>query len=523
MDRRVLLLSLVVAGLSLASPALAQLAPPPGPVQATDRTRINQQSIVAFPYFIGQPGSYVLTSNLTGVGGAAVIAVGSNNVTIDLNGFTVSGGRHGIEVLPGLRNVTITNGTVSSNSEQGIEARFAEQVRLDGVRLNSNGVRGAYLGDGATVLRSTAESNTSSGFRLGNGAVVTDSSARNNTGGLGLLCGDRSVVTGFTATGNGQHGIASGLSSTVENCVANTNGATGAWDGVFADFGSTIRGCAADNNTRWGIVVNSRGNLLDSSTKENGKGGITVGYGTTVQRCTAHDNGFAPRPAGTASRARPTDRTRVDRIVPTEVVLSDEVEAVSAARSESLRGVYIGDGISTGDGCTIVACDAQGNADAGIAVAHSSTVIGCTVRFNGGGGIETLGWTTIRDCTAIQGYWHGIDAGESSTVENCTLTNNQGSGLTATSNTAIRRCTVNNNGLSGIEVTGTRNRVEENQAASNLQSGFSVTGLQNLIVRNSASGNPINYNVFPGNNFGNVQFLFGGPFFSNEPWANFEY
>lgn len=519
MSRRFLIGLVVSCAAFTASHSTAQLMPPPGPVQSTDRVRINQQGIFGFPYFITQPGSYVLTSNITGIGGASVITIAAPDVTLDLNGFMVRGGRIGIEVMPGMRNATILNGTVANNAEQGVDARSADQTRLEGLRLNSNGLRGAYLGDGASVLRCTAESNLSTGFRIGSGAVVRDSSARYNNG-LGLWCAERATISGFTATGNMQHGIAAGVTSTLENCAAHNNGFGNVTSGIHADQGSTIRGCAADGNARKGITLIARGNVLDCSTKDNREGGISVGYGTTVQRCTAHDNGVLDR-SGAPRNGEQATRTRQTRIEVGEAVTDDEAPA--SARGGSPRGAFFNDGISTGDGCTVVACDAQGNADAGIAVAHSSTVIGCTVRYNYGGGIETLGWTTIRDCTAINGYWIGIDAGESSTVENCTVTDNQGSGITVTSNSTVRRCTVNANHQMGIQVAGSRNRIEENQAANNLGQGFSVTGFQNIVMRNSASGNSFNYNIFPGNNFGNVQFLFGGPIFTNEPWANFEY
>ncbi len=64
MTRRSIIAFLFALQTLAASSSLAQLNPPPGPVQATDRTRLNQQSIPAFPYLINLSGSYVLTSNI---------------------------------------------------------------------------------------------------------------------------------------------------------------------------------------------------------------------------------------------------------------------------------------------------------------------------------------------------------------------------------------------------------------------------------------------------------------------------
>ena len=65
--------------------------------QATDGViEINAATVAAaggYPLTISQPGSYRLTSNLVQPSQhVPVIAVRANNVTIDLNGFTISGG-----------------------------------------------------------------------------------------------------------------------------------------------------------------------------------------------------------------------------------------------------------------------------------------------------------------------------------------------------------------------------------------------------------------------------------------------
>jgi hypothetical protein len=54
---------------------------------------INQSTVMAaggFPYTIMQPGSYKLSSNLTAPVNVGAIQVFSSNVSLDLNGFTIS-------------------------------------------------------------------------------------------------------------------------------------------------------------------------------------------------------------------------------------------------------------------------------------------------------------------------------------------------------------------------------------------------------------------------------------------------
>jgi hypothetical protein len=59
---------------------------------ASAQTQINQTNISSFPYNITQPGSYILTSNLTVTSAnTSAIIINSSNVTVNLNGFTISG------------------------------------------------------------------------------------------------------------------------------------------------------------------------------------------------------------------------------------------------------------------------------------------------------------------------------------------------------------------------------------------------------------------------------------------------
>ena len=67
-------------------------------------------------FIISQAGSYYLTANLSGGGAKNGILVTSDHVTIDLNGFAVTGPgntNNGIE-LGTQKNVIIRNGTIRS-------------------------------------------------------------------------------------------------------------------------------------------------------------------------------------------------------------------------------------------------------------------------------------------------------------------------------------------------------------------------------------------------------------------------
>ncbi len=93
---------------------------------ANAQTQINQTGISSFPYTITKSGSYILTSNINAGTAAYAFVVQANNVTLNLNGFTLSGAvvcsssscntnnnTFGIYTWNGYSNTTVENGTVT--------------------------------------------------------------------------------------------------------------------------------------------------------------------------------------------------------------------------------------------------------------------------------------------------------------------------------------------------------------------------------------------------------------------------
>lgn len=88
-----------------------------GPVQ------INQSTVAAtalnratngFPYIINQPGSYQLTSNLVVPAGTNGIGIAASNVTLDLNGFTITllGPNIAVYAVGSPSMITVRNGSI---------------------------------------------------------------------------------------------------------------------------------------------------------------------------------------------------------------------------------------------------------------------------------------------------------------------------------------------------------------------------------------------------------------------------
>jgi len=157
------------------------------------------------PYSITQTGSYKLSGNLLAKDNfAPLIVVGADNVTIDLNGFTISGTnvcrpggppnfifacsftstQNGIE--GGSQNLPVTNGTVAGMGQYGIYTTGVGS-RIDSVTVNNNGSDGIRIGSGL-IDKCRALYNGEYGiYAIGEGGSVQKSFIANNrSAGLSL-------------------------------------------------------------------------------------------------------------------------------------------------------------------------------------------------------------------------------------------------------------------------------------------------------------------------------------------------
>ena len=168
--------------------------------QAADGViEINQAIVEAndgFPYVISEPGSYILTGNLTVPDeNTTAIEVQADHVTVDLNGFAIIGPVQ----------CTAENGSVSCSSEGtgvGVQAQF--DVFPTVVR------NGSVRGMGFT------------GVSIISGLVKGIRALENGQRGIRNLKG---IVTGCFAQLNGESGII--VRGTVQHSIALLNGVAG--------------------------------------------------------------------------------------------------------------------------------------------------------------------------------------------------------------------------------------------------------------------------------------------------------
>jgi parallel beta-helix repeat protein len=165
------------------------------------------------PLIIAEPGSYYLTEDIVYTGGDDGITIDADNVTIDLMGFSLTGGSgDGIVALSGADHIEIKNGTVTDWSEDGVDLSESWYVKVSNLRIVSN------EGDGISA---------------------------------------------------GHHGI-------VEDCIVTGSGFF-SWDGagIRVTDGIHVRGNMCQGNL-WGILLEGTGNRIEENhLRQNDEGIVT--------------------------------------------------------------------------------------------------------------------------------------------------------------------------------------------------------------------------------------------------------
>lgn len=143
------------------------------------------------------------------------VTINANDVTIDLNGFTLTGSGndsgHGIYQAHTFHNLTVLNGKLvewRGSLKGGVYAN-ARLCRIHGIQATTN----CY------------------GIFAGSGGTISDCSARNNSD-YGISAGYGCTISGCATYGNGNYGIYAYDGCMINNCSAFYNSDFG----VFRSF-----------------------------------------------------------------------------------------------------------------------------------------------------------------------------------------------------------------------------------------------------------------------------------------------
>ena len=269
-----------------------------GAAFATDVKGITMVSVTAgqftpgdtmgFPLTISKSGSYKLLENITVPNAnTTAILVTTDDVTIDLNGFSIlgpcvctgagptlvcspTGTGVGILAATNLKNIKVYNGTVKGMGNSGISV--GQDSIIENVRALSNGLAGILVEEGV-VNGCTSSSNNTVGIAVYNGIVTGSTATNNSMHGISLING---IVSGSRAIVNAYHGIEVGNIGTVNGNYASANG----WDGIRVTKG-TVNGNSAVGNSQYGLELGGlagySNNVLSGNTAGNVTGGVQIG------------------------------------------------------------------------------------------------------------------------------------------------------------------------------------------------------------------------------------------------------
>jgi parallel beta-helix repeat protein len=455
---------------------------PPGPPAPTMKTLAQiepRTAIAALPFTINQPGSYYLTTNLTGVSGQSGILVQARNVTIELNGFElvgVGGAASGIFAGPSLTNLVVRNGTVRNWPNHGIGVASVTQGRYEGLRLLHNNSGGIAAGPGSIVADCNLEANatpaaSSSSLQTGTGSIVRNCVVRMSRG----------------------DGIRTGYGTSIIDCVVEES----ASNGVFTDESCTIRGCTITLSGLAGIDAGPGNTIEGSSAGYNNDAGIVAGEGSTVKSSTAFANSL-------------------EGIVAFNAVTID----TCGSRVNGAGGIFAGRDTS------VLNSTVSTNTGHGILGTTNVIVKNTVATRNTRNGIQLDDNSTVAHCVSSQNRSNGIDVAVGCTITDNTANQNLRNGILVNARCRVAGNTANENGSftasgAGFLVIGDDNHLERNNAVHNYI-GFDIPGFFNLIVQNKAS------------DFTNTGFrldtaqnregpIVQDPNTSTHPWANFAY
>jgi len=234
---------------------------------------------------ISTPGSYVLTDNVTMSANVNCINITSTDVTLDLNGHTITGNAStyiGINGT-GMDRIHLYNGTVRNFGSKGVV--LGAHCRIRDVTIASCGDNGLETVDGSHVFQVTAASNSGNGIKTGENCLIESCTAKSNGsngGKAGIYTAAFATIKDCVANGNSNttntnvdsYGIYAGAGSAILNntCFGNNNSTTYNGGKAYGIFASS--GCIVKNNTCYQNLATNEG--TDATAIYAGSGSIVA-------------------------------------------------------------------------------------------------------------------------------------------------------------------------------------------------------------------------------------------------------
>ena len=451
---------------------------PPGPPTPTMKTLEQVQPripISSIPFNILAPGSYYFTTNLYAPTNYYGITILANDVTIDLNGFSLVGigaAVPGITTTINVTNIYIHNGIIRNWDFMALATYNAYNSRFEKLRITDSTV----------------------GINTGPNCQVVDCACWNaaTSGNMSIRVPDGCLIKNCVIGQSTGSGIVGGNGTEIESCVISSN--------VLAiDVGNncTIHSCTATRCSATAFLMGNSALIEDCLVCSNLSSGFSAGNTCTFRHCKALGNNGSGFAAGNAA---------------------------SFDNCEADNNSYYG--ISASDSCSAQGCHCVGNGMGGITLGNYALVRDCQSSQNTGRGIFTYDYAPVFNCAVNLNTQAGIYVYGASSVSGCVAGGNGLSGIyvytpgcQVVGNTCDNNNTSNSSGDAGIYIDDSRNRVENNHVANNTGIGIAVAGsyVGNVIIHNDAAGNTGgNYSIPAGNDVGPI----GNAATATSPWAN---
>lgn len=246
--------------------------------------------IATLPFTITVPGSYYVTTNLTGTSATNGITIAVSDVWLDLSGYVLTGigsSLSGVQVPnTGLTNITVRNGTVRGWPIHGIEVNSDYAVTVEHIDASENGRSGiSCLSGGSAIFTvrncSATHNNTAnqggSGITISGGSVLDCSAMANVNAAPGISAGSGALVSRCMVRNNSGPGISVNAASVLD-CEAFSN--TGA--GIYAGADCLVARCSSVGNSSDGILLLRQCQAIDNHSVDNGFSGTGAGIHATA-------------------------------------------------------------------------------------------------------------------------------------------------------------------------------------------------------------------------------------------------
>jgi parallel beta-helix repeat protein len=289
------------------------LDPPAGPITPSYKTITEVEPRIALSeantpgsstsvFDIVEPGSYYLTGNIDS--SKCPIRIMTSDVTIDLNGFTISN----TSLLPAIygafarSNITIRNGSIIRSGGFGIDISEVEGGLIENVTVKATESHGIWAGQTINIVGCTVSDCVGNGILAGGGCIITRCKAFRNEM-SGIRAGGYGTISDCVVYENGEDGILTTVAANITRCVSVANGSTGISCSTnssisecesfanqlfgFNAVGTTITNCVATDNYVGFSALNSTMRGCEGSS--NSWGGF-YGEGITVEKCIANNN-----------------------------------------------------------------------------------------------------------------------------------------------------------------------------------------------------------------------------------------